>query len=161
MVQDFSSLPPEQEREFVVFEEKTRESAQSAMRIGIASGAIFGALVIIIVMSYDKPPPKIKAEDIAVETQSARPVRARPAAAPALAPATEPSAGTETGAGTGMGEPGAGAGETAAPTAGVAASPTGGVGVTPAAPGTTAATPTAPKPPPGATKAPPTALVPK
>jgi len=72
MYTDFSSLPPEQEREFVVFEQRTRESEKSALRVGGIVAVIYGLLVIAIVLSYDKPPPLIQEEDIAVTDEKRR-----------------------------------------------------------------------------------------
>lgn len=134
MYQDFSSLPPEQERSFIVFEQKMVESSKKAFNMGMIVAGIFGVIVLGIVFSHDKPEAKIKAEDITISESSARtppPPAPTPTPAPAAAPA-EPAADPA-----------------AAPATDPAAAPA----ADPAA--------AAPPPPPGATKAPPTALVPK
>lgn len=129
MYSDFSSMPPDQEREFVVFEQFTRENAKSSLRIGGIVAAIYGIFVVAIVLSHDKPKPKISAEDIAVESTRRTVVEDDVAAPDAPDPAAaQPSEAA------------------AQPAAGAADAP----GGTPAA---------APPPPPGATKAPPTQLV--
>ncbi len=48
--QAFSSLPPEEEREFVVFEQRTVEASKSANMIGwgIAGGMLLLTLIIVV-----------------------------------------------------------------------------------------------------------------
>ena len=55
---DFSSLPPEEEQQFVPFEEASQKASKSAMNIGRVAG--FGLLVVLgaIIMSFPKPEPK-------------------------------------------------------------------------------------------------------
>ena len=129
MYNDFSSMPPEQERAFVVFEQRTRESSRAAFRIGVIVAGLYGLLMVIIVMSYDKPPPLIAEEDIAVTEHKRRD-------APAPAPDEDVPAPAATDTAPAAGGP---AGE--------------------AAPGEASGQPVAPPPPPGATKASPADLV--
>lgn len=68
--ESFSSLPPEEERQFVVFEQRTVESAKKANVIGIVVAGAFALLTLIIVMSYWGTLPKNKfgEEEPAAET---------------------------------------------------------------------------------------------
>ncbi|HUH04965.1 MAG TPA: hypothetical protein VML75_23370 [Kofleriaceae bacterium] len=52
---NFTSLPPDQESTFVVYEQRTQESSKTAMKAGIIAGAIFFVLTLLIVFSHDKP----------------------------------------------------------------------------------------------------------
>jgi hypothetical protein len=88
--QDFSSLPPEQERQFVAFERRTVESGKKAWTIGFVSAGAFAVVLLIIVFSY--PAPKAKHTDALecdLPAEPARPKRAAPAPdpEPAAAPA--------------------------------------------------------------------------
>ncbi len=93
MYQDFSSMPPEQEREFVVFEQFTRESAKKAIQVGGIVAGIYLLLMIVVVMSHDKPKPLIEGEDIAdVESSPSTapdPVTPTPTPTPTPSPAAE------------------------------------------------------------------------
>jgi hypothetical protein len=136
MYQDFSSLPPDQEREFIVFEQRSRESAKAALTIGVVVAAIYGLLTVVVVFSHEKPKPLIEADDLGASSVLSDVSREPPAPPPAAVPAAEP-----------VGE---------APATDPSAEP-------PAAPETAheqaAGAIEPPPPPPGATKAPPTALV--
>lgn len=86
---NFTSLPEDQERTFVVFERFSRESAQKAMRMGIIAGAIFFVVTMIVVFSHSKPTEsKIKKEDIQTSQSGAD-------EAPADTPDTSDSAKTK------------------------------------------------------------------
>ncbi len=52
---DFTSLPPEEEAKFVVFEQRTQESAAKAIKIGAITAGIVGLFLVIVVFSFDKP----------------------------------------------------------------------------------------------------------
>lgn len=52
---NFTSLPPEQEQQFVVFERRTQETAKKAMTIGLISSGILGLLIIMVVLTSDPP----------------------------------------------------------------------------------------------------------
>jgi hypothetical protein len=138
--QDFSSMPPDQERQFVAFERRTVESGKKAWQIGMIAGGAFGVVLLIIVYSF--PAPKAKHADALDTDLPAETAAPEPSEAPAPAPTpTEP--------------PPAEAPEgAAAPAEGGAAAPAEGGATAPAA-----GAQTPPPPPPGATKAPPTALV--
>ena len=47
---DFTSLSPEQEQTFVVFEKRTVETGQTAIKLGLAVAGVMGILVMIIVL---------------------------------------------------------------------------------------------------------------
>lgn len=44
---DFSSLPPEEERQFAVYEERSQVAAQKATKSGIIGGAVVGVVWIL------------------------------------------------------------------------------------------------------------------
>jgi hypothetical protein len=153
--QDFSSWQPEQERHFVVFEQRTMESSKRAWTVGAIAGAAMFFVVIMVVLGFK--PDKSSSEAAADEgDEGMKAEPAAPAPAPTPAPAATPDpaatpAAPAGGAATGT-VPAAGATAGAAPAAGTAPADA------PAA-GTAAGAATAPPPPKGATKAPPTDLV--
>ena len=144
--QDFSSWQPEQERHFVVFEQRTVESAKRAWTVAAVAGIGFFILVVGVVLSFkpEKSSSEAAAEEVGQDLPAESPSSATPAPAPTPAPAATPDpaapAATDPAAGT---APAEGSAPTEAP-----------AGAAPA-PGTV---PAAPPPPKGATKAPPTAL---
>jgi len=176
--QDFSSWQPEQERQFVVFEQRTVEASKRAWAIGLVAGVAFGIAVICVAVAF-KPTesrseaaasenPDLSSERISGGATTAAPTPvapAAPAAAPAATP-TDPAAGAPS-------DPAAaqpsGAAAPTSPSTDPAAAPAGGAAPTDRAAPAGAAQPagessggaamTPPPPPPGATKAPPTALV--
>jgi hypothetical protein len=131
--QDFTSLPPEQERAFIVYEQTSTEAGKKAMTLGAIVGGCIGLLAIILFMSFDAPKNPHAEEPAASELKEEK-VAPAPAPAPA---ATEAPAAAEGDTAAAEGE-GAAAGDTAAE----GSAPT-----------------EAPAPPAGASKAPPTALV--
>lgn len=117
---DFSSLPPDKERHFVVFEQTSRETLKKARLIGIICGAVFGVLVLAIAFSHEPPHNKMAEDDMSslkrsTKSDDAAKTETQPPAAPAAAPATD--------------TPAAPAAEGAAP----AAAPAGGEAAAPAA----------------------------
>lgn len=136
---NFTSLPPEQEQQFVVFERRSVESAKKAMTIGLISSGLLGLFIIALVLTSD-PPKKMHTDaldsDIPAETKTPESHTATPETKSDTATEKdEAGAAAEGAAAEGEGE----AGEAAE-----------------------GATPTeAPAPPKGATKAPPTALLKK
>lgn len=105
--QNFTSLPPEQEQAFVVFEKTSVESGKKAMTFGVVTGAIFGIVVIALVFSHDPPknahavkapPTKVGEAKAKVKAPTPAPVEAAPAVAPAADPAVAPSADPAEGA---------------------------------------------------------------
>ena len=150
MYSDFSSMPPDQEREFLVYEQRTRESEKTAWRIGGIVAGIYFALMIIVVLSHEKPPPLITGEDISVsgEERSVVPSEIREDMAPTPSPTPSPTEAA-TPSPTEAGTPSPTEGGTPSPTEGGTPSPTEG-GDAPT---------TAPPPQPGATKASPTDLI--
>lgn len=59
---DFSSLPPDKEQQFVVFEKTSVESAAKAKKLGLIVSLTIGVIVVIVVLSFDKP-KNLMAED--------------------------------------------------------------------------------------------------
>lgn len=53
---DFSSLPPDQEREFVVFERHAVQSGKKAKIIGLIASMTF--LVLLMSVVFSQPPPE-------------------------------------------------------------------------------------------------------
>jgi hypothetical protein len=126
--ESFSSLPPEEERHFVVYEQFTQENAKRATTIGVVAGIGFAVVIIGIVAAFWGSTPKIKFEEAEEEAAAA------PAAAPAPAPTPAPAA---------------------APAATPPPSDQPAAAATPPPATPPADTPPAATPPPGATKAPP------
>ncbi len=62
--QNFTSLPPDQEATFIVYEARTQESAKKAMTLGLISGLIFLVVIVAIVFSHDKPKNKMEGDDM-------------------------------------------------------------------------------------------------
>ena len=63
---DFTSLPPEEEAKFVVYEARTQETAKKALKIGLIAGAVLGVLMVIIVFSFEKPKNLMANDDIGI-----------------------------------------------------------------------------------------------
>lgn len=143
--QNFTSLSPELERQFVPFERRAVESGKKAWTIGLAAAACFGVFLILVVFSFD--PPKDKFEDdpgsfgADISEESATPADQAAATAP-----TDEAAATDDEAATGD-EAASGDEASGDEASGDEAADEG-------------ATKTeAPPPPKGAKKAPPTALI--
>jgi hypothetical protein len=76
---DFTSLPPAQEQQFVVFEQYRSQSAQKALTFGIVGGGITFVLGMLLYFGF---PPKHKDKpDAAAATAPG--AKAKPAEAPA------------------------------------------------------------------------------
>jgi hypothetical protein len=56
MMQHFTSLPPEQEASFVVFEQKQEQSLKTGLTIGAICGIAVGAFIVLIWLAV--PPAK-------------------------------------------------------------------------------------------------------
>jgi len=54
--QHFTSLPPEQEASFIVFEQKQAESLKSGLTIGAICGLAVGLLILIISFTVEPTP---------------------------------------------------------------------------------------------------------
>ncbi len=80
---NFTSLPPEQEQSFVIFERTSVEAGKKAMTIGAICGAVFGVFIVMLVMSFDAPENKHAVKKPSAKVGEAK---AKPAAAPAPAP---------------------------------------------------------------------------
>jgi hypothetical protein len=63
-MQNFSSMPPEQEAAFVVYEERSVTAAKKAMTLGVIVGVSFFLVTILIVFSHSKPKSKMEGEDM-------------------------------------------------------------------------------------------------
>ena len=55
MYESFSSLPPEEEHKFVVFEERTQKAERSANLIGWGLACTLAAITLLIVFAYWGP----------------------------------------------------------------------------------------------------------
>jgi len=84
---NFTSLPPEQEQSFVIYEQTSIESGKKALTLGMICGGVVGVLAIIFYMAFD--PPK---NAHAVEPESELAEEVAPKAAPAPKPAPAPEA---------------------------------------------------------------------
>jgi hypothetical protein len=85
--QNFSSLPPEKERDFVIYEKTSVEAGQKAWRIGMITAITFGVLVVAIVFGAgSKPENKMAGDDLGMlkraekkETKAVAPKPDKPA----------------------------------------------------------------------------------
>jgi len=89
--ESFSSLPPEEERHFAVFEEFTQQNAKRANVIGIVAALAFGGVLVGIVAAFWGSMPKPKFDEGAEEETAAASAPA-PTPAPAPAPAAAAAA---------------------------------------------------------------------
>tara|TARA_R110002096_G_scaffold77896_6_gene183260 strand:- start:25059 stop:25448 length:390 start_codon:yes stop_codon:yes gene_type:complete len=78
---NFTSLPPEQEQSFVIYEKTSIESGKKALTLGTICGAVVGVFAIIFYFAFD--PPK---SSHYVEPESELSEEVAPKAAPAPAP---------------------------------------------------------------------------
>ncbi len=62
--QHFTSLPPEQEQAFVVYESRTVETSKKALMAGLIAAGAFFVLMVIIVFSFDAPENKMAGDDM-------------------------------------------------------------------------------------------------
>jgi hypothetical protein len=93
--QDFTSLPPEQEASFVIYERTSKESGKKAMTMGAIAGGIVGIFAILLFLSFDAAENAHAVDpetDIEEEAPAAAPA---PAPEPAEAPAPEEAAAAE------------------------------------------------------------------
>ena len=95
---NFSSMPPEEERQFVGFERVMRESLKKGMVLGVSIGCGTLLVLLIIIWGVEPPPNELiedLAADLAEEPSSAPAPAPTPAPAPKAAPAPTPApAGT-------------------------------------------------------------------
>jgi hypothetical protein len=52
---NFTSLPPDEESTFIVYEQRTQEASKVAMKAGVIAAVVFFALTLLIVFSHDAP----------------------------------------------------------------------------------------------------------
>lgn len=71
MMQHFTSLPPEQEASFLVYEQKQTESLKSGMTIGVIAGVAIGALMLIISLAVEPTPDPHAKQPSGSQTQKA------------------------------------------------------------------------------------------
>ncbi len=88
---NFTSLPPEQEQSFVIYERTSIESGKKALTLGMICGGIVGVLAVIFYAAFDPPP---SAHAVQPESELAEEAPA-PKAAPAPAPAPAEAAPAE------------------------------------------------------------------
>ena len=89
---NFTSLPPEQEQSFVIYEQTSIESGKKALTLGMICGGVVGVLAIIFYMAFD--PPK-NAHAVEPESELAEEVAPKAAPAPKPAPAEEAAPAAE------------------------------------------------------------------
>jgi hypothetical protein len=55
--ENFSSLPPNEERQFAVYEEHSQNAAKHAMKLGLIVGGAVAAFVLLfaLIVPYEKP----------------------------------------------------------------------------------------------------------
>ncbi len=61
---NFTSLPPEEEQTFVVYEQRSQESAKKAVVAGLIAGAAVFLIALVLVLSHDKPKNLMEGEDM-------------------------------------------------------------------------------------------------
>lgn len=86
--QNFTSLPPDEERQFVIYEQTATESRKKAMTLGAIAGAVVGVFAIIIFLAYDAPR---NAHAVDVPSELDEEVVPKPTPAPAPAAAAAPA----------------------------------------------------------------------
>jgi len=111
--QHFTSLPPEEEATFIVYEQRTQEASKKARTLGLVVAAIFGFLIVVIVFSHDKPKSKMEGEDMGMLSNEKERADQRTQIQTGTAPA--PSGGTAAPAPSGDTAAPAPSGDTAAP----------------------------------------------
>ncbi len=89
--QNFTSLPPEEEKAFVVFEQTSVMAGKKASMFGLIAGAVFGIFVIALVFSSEAPE-----NAHAVKAPATKVGEAKKKAAPKPAPAPVETAPAET-----------------------------------------------------------------
>ncbi len=87
--QNFTSLPPDQERQFIVYEQTSVEARKKAMTLGIIAGACVGVLAVMLFMAYDAPKNAHAVDEPSELKEEAPKAKAAPAPAPAPEPAAE------------------------------------------------------------------------
>ncbi len=96
--QNFTSLPPEEEATFVIYERTSSEAGKTAMTMGAICGGIVGIFAIMLFFSYDAPRNAHAVDpvsDIEEEAPAPAPAPAAtpdPVPAPEAAPAADPEA---------------------------------------------------------------------
>ena len=104
---DFTSLPPDKESQFIVYEKQSVEASKKAMKIGMIVAGIFGLITVAIVFSFT-PPKKghqMAKDDMGMLKRDEKKKSAeKPAPAPESAGAEESAEGTTGAEGEGNGE---------------------------------------------------------
>jgi hypothetical protein len=94
-VENFSSFPPEEERELVVYEARMKADERTAKLLGIGVAVGFGALFLIVILAFWRPQKSIIGEEPvpAAErtTTTAAPVEAAPPPPSPAAASTAPT----------------------------------------------------------------------
>lgn len=71
MMQHFTSLPPEQEAAFLVYEQKQEASLKTGITIGAIAGLAVGAFIVIISLAIEPNPDPHAAPPAGSQTQKA------------------------------------------------------------------------------------------
>ena len=80
--QDFTSLPPEQEQSFIIYERTSNESGKKAMTLGAISGAVVCVIALILFFSYDAAPNAHAVDPVSDIEEEAPAPKAAPAPGP-------------------------------------------------------------------------------
>ena len=116
MYKAFTSLPDDEEQQFVVFEQRTRESARRAQLLGWCFGGGLIALLVAIILGFWAPlKPYNNGEAPETTAPAAHAPTAAPAPAPSPAPAEAPAPVPAPAAGTPAPAPAAGSPPAPAP----------------------------------------------
>jgi cytoskeletal protein RodZ len=68
--ENFTSLPPNEEQTFVVYERRSVETGKKAMTLALIISAILGVITIIVVFSFDKPKNLMADDDMGMMSGS-------------------------------------------------------------------------------------------
>lgn len=71
MLQNFSSLPPDQEAAFVVYEQQQEQSLKTGMTIGAIVALAVGAFIVVISFAVEPAPDPHAAKPAGSQTQKA------------------------------------------------------------------------------------------
>ena len=92
---NFSSLPPEQEAAFAVYEERITNASKSGLMAGAIAALVVGFFVVVVSMTVTPKPPGNYSADPGSQTQKAAPSNTVKAdTAPAEAPPADTGSGS-------------------------------------------------------------------
>jgi hypothetical protein len=71
MYQHFTSLPPEQEATFIVYEQRSVETEKTGIKIGAIIGGVLGVVALVMALAVESRPNPHAAQPAASQTQKA------------------------------------------------------------------------------------------